>query len=222
MCEDTVEKSVKIEKNAYAVNDELADEIREIMKSRNKRFFNIMGSIGAGKTAILEKIAEKVSSKYRMFVINGDVATTIDADRIAAHGATTTQINTGGGCHLNAHLIKHELEKINIDDYDLYFAENVGNLICPANWDVGAEINIAVVSVTEGQYVVKKHPIMFKGVDIAVINKCDLSFPGFDEDTKKTLVEDCGKINSGMKVITTSAVTGEGIDKLIEALGIKL
>ncbi|MHA1317986.1 MAG: hydrogenase nickel incorporation protein HypB [Candidatus Heimdallarchaeaceae archaeon] len=133
----TQEKKVSVKKKAYVLNDELADKIRQEMKAKNKRFFNIMGSIGAGKTAILEQLAEKLSKKYRVFVINGDVATTIDADRIAEHGAKTVQINTGGGCHLNAQLIQNELSKINIDDYDIFFAENVGNLICPANWDVG-------------------------------------------------------------------------------------
>ncbi|MHA1353226.1 MAG: hydrogenase nickel incorporation protein HypB [Candidatus Heimdallarchaeaceae archaeon] len=137
----TQEKKVSVKKKAYVLNDELADKIRQEMKAKNKRFFNIMGSIGAGKTAILEQLAEKLSKKYRVFVINGDVATTIDADRIAEHGAKTVQINTGGGCHLNAQLIQNELSKINIDDYDIFFAENVGNLICPANWDVGAELN---------------------------------------------------------------------------------
>ncbi|MHA1305018.1 MAG: hydrogenase nickel incorporation protein HypB [Candidatus Heimdallarchaeaceae archaeon] len=215
----TQEKKVQVKKKAYLINDELAEKIRQRMKSKNKRFFNVMGSIGAGKTAILEQLAEKLSSKYRVFVINGDVATTIDADRIAEHGAKTVQINTGGGCHLNAKLIENELEKINIDDYDIYFAENVGNLICPAAWDVGAEMNIVVVSITEGQYVVKKHPIMFKGADIAIINKCDLVIPGFDADV---LVEDCSKIKSDMKVLKTSAKTGEGIDDLIKTLGIEL
>ncbi|MHA1864950.1 MAG: hydrogenase nickel incorporation protein HypB [Candidatus Heimdallarchaeaceae archaeon] len=215
----TQEKKVSVKKKAYVLNDELADKIRQEMKAKNKRFFNVMGSIGAGKTAILEQIAEKLSKKYKVFVINGDVATTIDADRIAEHGAKTVQINTGGGCHLNAQLIQNELSKINIDDYDIFFAENVGNLICPANWDVGAELNIVVVSITEGQYVVKKHPIMFKGADIALINKCDLNIPGFDADT---LVKDCSMIKSDMKVLKTSAVTGEGIEELIATLGIEL
>lgn len=212
-------KKVKVKSSAYQINDQLADEIRELMKKHGKKHFNIMGSIGAGKTLLLERIAERLSPHYRVFVINGDVATTIDADRIGKRGATTVQINTGGGCHLNAKLVKNELDKINIDDYDIYFTENVGNLICPANWDVGAQLNVVVVSITEGDYVVKKHPIMFKGADIAVINKCDLDGLGFDS---KTLVKDAQQIKSDMKVICTSAKTGEGVDELIKALGIEL
>jgi len=212
------EKKIVVKKQAYIVNDEIADQIRSEMKEKNKLFFNVMGSIGAGKTLLLERIAEKLSTKYRVFVINGDVATTIDADRIAKQGATTVQINTGGGCHLTAKLIRIELDKIDINNYDIFFAENVGNLICPSSWDIGGQLNIVVVSITEGEYVVKKHPIIFKGADIAIINKCDLEGPDFDS---KVLREDAVKIKSGMKVICTSAKTGLGVDELIKTLGIK-
>jgi len=212
-------KQISIKKKAYVVNDELAETIRNTMKTKNKRFFNVMGSIGAGKTLILERVAERLSPYYKVFVINGDVATTIDADRIAKYGATTVQINTGGGCHLSASLIQKEFDKINIDDYDIFITENVGNLICPAAWDVGAEKNIVVVSITEGEYVIKKHPIIFKGAQIAVINKCDIEGEDFDS---KTLVEDASKIKSDMEVICTSAKTKQGIDDLIAALGIDI
>lgn len=215
----TQEKKITVKKQAYLVNDEIADNIRRLMKEKNKLFFNIMGSIGAGKTLLLERLAEKLSPHYKIFVINGDVATTIDADRIAAKGATTVQINTGGGFHLSANLIQKELDKINIDDYDIFFAENVGNLICPAAWDVGAQMNMVVVSITEGEYVIKKHPIIFKGANIAVINKCDLDGLGFDSGT---LVEDANKIKSDMEVICTSAKTSLGLEALIDALGIQL
>ncbi|MCG3226090.1 MAG: hydrogenase nickel incorporation protein HypB [Candidatus Heimdallarchaeota archaeon] len=213
------EKKISVKEKVYKKNDELAEEIRIKMNNNGKLFFNIMGSVGAGKTLLLENLAVKLSSKYRVFVINGDIATTIDADRIAKHGVKTVQINTGGGCHLNANLISKELEKINIDDYDIFFTENVGNLICPAAWDVGAQMNIVVVSITEGEYVIKKHPIIFKDAEIAIINKCDLDGLGFDS---KVLEEDAAKIKSGMKVICTSAKTGQGIDDFIEALGIEI
>ncbi len=212
------EKKIVVKKQAYIVNDEIADQIRAKMEEKNKLFFNIMGSIGAGKTLLLERIAERLSSKYRVFVINGDVATTIDADRIARQGATTVQINTGGGCHLTAKLILSELDKIDVDNYDIFFAENVGNLICPSSWDIGAQLNIVVVSITEGEYVIKKHPIIFKGADIAIINKCDLEGSDFDS---KVLREDAAKIKSGMKVICTSAKSGLGVDEFISTLGIK-
>jgi hydrogenase nickel incorporation protein HypB len=213
------EKKISVKETVYRKNDELADEIRSMMINKGKLFFNIMGSVGAGKTLLLENLAVRLSSNYRVFVINGDIATTIDADRIAQHGVKTVQINTGGGCHLNANLIRKELDKINIDDYDIFFAENVGNLICPAAWDVGAQLNIVVVSITEGEYVIKKHPIIFKDAEIAIINKCDLDGLGFDS---QVLVEDASKIKSDMKVICTSAKTGQGIDEFIEALGISM
>ena len=211
------DKKIVVKKQAYLINDELADKIRQEMKMNNKLFFNVMGSIGAGKTLLLENLAERLSKHYKIFVINGDVATTIDADRIAKHGVKTVQINTGGGCHLNAKLIQNELDKINIQDYDIFFAENVGNLICPAAWDIGAQMNVVVVSITEGEYVIKKHPIIFKHAQVAIINKCDLDGLGFDS---KTLLEDATKIKSNMKTLCTSAKTGQGIDEFIEALGI--
>ena len=192
----TQEKRITVKKQAYAANDILADEIRKTMKEKNKLFFNFMGSVGAGKTFLLERLAEKLSPHYRVFVINGDIATTIDADRIAKKGAKTVQINTGGGCHLNALLIKKELDKIALDDYDIFITENVGNLICPAAWDVGAQKNIVVVSITEGEYVIKKHPIIFKNAEIAIINKCDLDGMGFDS---RVLFEDATKIKSNRK-----------------------
>jgi hydrogenase nickel incorporation protein HypB len=213
------EKKIQVKKSVYSINDQLAEQIRMKMNNKKKLFFNIMGSVGAGKTLLLENLAEKLSPYYRVFVINGDIATTIDADRIAKHGVQTVQINTGGGCHLSAKLINNELEKIDIKDYDIFFAENVGNLICPAEWDVGAQINIVVVSITEGEYVIKKHPIIFKNADIAIINKCDLDGLGFDS---KVLKEDATKIKSNMRIILTSAKTGQGIDEFIEALGIKI
>jgi hydrogenase nickel incorporation protein HypB len=215
----TQEKKITVKKPAYVENDKLADEIRQLMKDKDKLFFNFMGSIGAGKTFLLERLAEKLSPLYRVFVINGDIATTIDADRIAKRGVKTVQINTGGGCHLNAKLIKQELDKINIDDFDIFFTENVGNLICPSAWDVGAQMNIVVVSITEGEYVIKKHPIIFKGAQVAVINKCDLDGLGFNSDV---LVEDAEKIKSNMKIVCTSAKQVTGIDELIAALGIKI
>ncbi|MHA2254610.1 MAG: hydrogenase nickel incorporation protein HypB [Candidatus Heimdallarchaeaceae archaeon] len=181
------EKIISVKETVYKKNDELAEEIRIKMRTNGKLFFNIMGSVGAGKTLLLENLAVKLSSKYRVFVINGDIATTIDADRIAKHGVKTVQINTGGGCHLNANLIAKELEKININDYDIFFTENVGNLICPAAWDVGAQMNIVVVSITEGEYVIKKHPIIFKDAEIAIINKCDLDGLGFDSKVIEAL-----------------------------------
>ncbi len=213
------EKKITVKKQAYTVNDELADEIRFLMKEKKKLFFNIMGSVGAGKTLLLENLAQRLSKYHRIFVINGDIATTIDSDRIAQHGVKTVQINTGGGCHLNANLIQKELNKINLDNYDIFFAENVGNLICPAAWDIGAQLNVVVVSITEGEYVIKKHPIIFKNAEIAIINKCDLDGLGFDSDI---LVEDASKIKSSMKIIRTSAKTGTGVEELIAALGIKV
>ncbi len=213
--DEVIETKKAVEKD----NDVLANRVHQIFKDNNIKSFDIVGAIGAGKTALLEKITEKLSSQYRILVICGDITTRVDADRIEKHNAETVQINTGRECALNAYHIHQIIKNKDLNNYDLVFIENVGNLICPAAWDIGAQLNVVVFSITEGEYVIKKHPIIFKNEEIAIINKCDLDGLGFDSDI---LVEDASKIKSSMKIIRTSAKTGTGVEELIAALGIKV
>jgi hydrogenase nickel incorporation protein HypB len=199
-------------------NELLANRVHQKFKDNNIKSFDIVGAIGAGKTALLEKIVEKLSSQYRILVICGDITTRVDADRIEKHKAETVQINTGRECSLNAYHINQIIKNKNLDDYDLVFIENVGNLICPSDFILGTDKRLIVVSTTEGEWVVEKHPMLFKMSDIAVINKIDLKERlGTNVDK---MISDAKKINPNIEVITTSAKTGENIDKLMNLMNL--
>jgi hydrogenase nickel incorporation protein HypB len=199
-------------------NDLLANKIHHSFLDNNIKSFDIVGAIGAGKTALLEKIAEKISAKFRMLVICGDITTRVDADRIEKYNAETIQINTGRECALNAYHIHQIIKNKDLQNYDVIFIENVGNLICPSEFVLGTDKRIIVVSITEGEWVVEKHPMLFKMSDIAVINKIDLK-ERLGTNVEK-MIADARKINPEIEVITTSAKTGENIDKLMKLMGL--
>jgi len=215
-------KVIELNEDLISNNERLARENQSILKEKNIRFFEVVGAIGAGKTTLLEKIIEQLASKYKILVINGDVTTRIDADRIERHGASSIQINTGRECALNSYHIYQVIQNLDINDFSggILFVENVGNLICPSDFILGAEKRIVVVSITEGEWVIKKHPLLFKMSDLAVINKIDLQ--DVLEVNIENMVQDALSINPIMKVICTSMETGEGIAEIIEALGILL
>jgi len=207
---------IETKKAVEADNDLLADQINKELIKRGIKSVDIVGAIGAGKTAILEKITEKLSKNYRILVICGDITTRIDADRIEKHNAETVQINTGRECALNAYHINQVIKNKDLNEYDLIFIENVGNLICPSDFKLGTDKRITIVSITEGEWVIEKHPMLFKMSDIAVINKIDL-LERLGTNIDK-MINDAKRFNPNIKVITTSAKNGENIDKLIEAL----
>jgi len=207
---------IETKKAVEADNDLLADQINKELIKRGIKSVDIVGAIGAGKTAILEKITEKLSKNYRILVICGDITTRIDADRIEKHNAETVQINTGRECALNAYHINQVIKNKDLNEYDLIFIENVGNLICPSDFKLGTDKRITIVSITEGEWVIEKHPMLFKMSDIAVINKIDL-LERLGTDIDK-MINDAKRFNPNIKVITTSAKDGKNIDKLIEAL----
>ena len=199
-------------------NELLANRVHQKFKDNNIKSFDIVGAIGAGKTALLEKIVEKLSSQYRILVICGDITTRVDADRLEKYNAETVQINTGRECALNAYHINQIIKNKDLNNYDLVFIENVGNLICPSDFILGTDKRLIVVSTTEGEWVVEKHPLLFKMSDIAVINKIDLKERlGTDVDK---MISDAKKINPKIDVVTTSAKTGENIEKLMNLMGL--
>jgi len=213
-------KIIELNEDLIENNERLATENNRFLKKYNIKSFDIVGAIGAGKTAILERLSEKLSKDYTILVINGDVATRIDADRIEQHGAKTIQINTGRECALNSYHISQILKNINLSEYQngLLFIENVGNLICPSDFILGTEKRIVIVSITEGEHVIEKHPMLFKMSDIAIINKIDL-LDMVDINIDK-MIFDAKEINPNLKIFTISAKTGENIQELIKALEI--
>jgi hydrogenase nickel incorporation protein HypB len=198
------------------VNKQLAQKNKELLREHNVKAIDIMGSIGAGKTSLIEKLVQSLKNKYRIAVFKGDLTTTIDADRISKHGVKVLTINTGLECHLDANVVSKAVERISLQDTDLLIIENVGNLICPAEFPLGTEKRVVVVSVTEGPYMVIKHPFTFMTADVMAINKKDLA-EIMKIDTKQ-LEKQAKEIKPNMKVAVTNALTGEGVEELIKAL----
>ena len=212
--DDVINTKMMVQKD----NDLLAKKINEELVKNNIKSVDIVGAIGAGKTALLEKMVEKLSSKYRILVICGDITTRVDADRIEKHNVETIQINTGRECALNAYHIHKIINNKDLKDYDLIFIENVGNLICPSDFQLGTDQRITVVSITEGEWVIEKHPLLFKMSKIAVINKIDLK-ERLGTNVEK-MIADAKNINPEIEVITTSGKTGENINELISLLNL--
>jgi len=202
--------------NILQVNKQLAQKNMELLKKHNVKAIDIMGSIGAGKTSLIEQLVQKLKQKYRIAVFKGDLTTTIDAERIGRHGVQVVTINTGRECHLDANVVARAVERISLQDIDLLIIENVGNLICPAEFPLGTDKRIVVVSVTEGPYMIVKHPFTFMNADVLVINKKDLA-ETMKIDTQQ-LERQAKQIKSDLKVAVTNALTGEGVEELIKAM----
>lgn len=218
MPEEGLSKIIELNEDLIENNERLAAKNKKDFSKYNIRSFDIVGAIGAGKTALLESISERISKEKRVLVINGDVATRIDADRIEKHGVKTIQINTGRECALNSYHISQVIKNQDLSNYDVVFIENVGNLICPSDFILGTDKRIVVVSITEGPWVIRKHPLLFKFSDIAVINKIDL-IDVIDVNVED-MINDAKEINPNIKIFTTSAITGENISNLIQSLEI--
>jgi hydrogenase nickel incorporation protein HypB len=197
-------------------NKQLAQKNMELLREHNVKAIDIMGSIGAGKTSLIEKLVQALKQKYRIAVFKGDLTTTIDAERIGRHGVKVVTINTGRECHLDANVVARAVERISLQNIDLLIIENVGNLICPAEFPLGTEKRVVVVSVTEGPYMVVKHPFTFMTADVMVINKKDLA-EIMKVDTEQ-LEKQVKEIKPDVKVAVTNALSGEGIEDLIKAL----
>ncbi|MGY5852386.1 MAG: hydrogenase nickel incorporation protein HypB [Candidatus Thorarchaeota archaeon] len=208
--------SIDIRKDLFGANEDVATLNAETFQRLGITAIDIMGSVGTGKTQLIEALCEKLAKKYKILMLAGDLATTIDADRVASHGVDTIQINTGTACHLDARMIRVALRDTDLSKYQVVFIENVGNLICPAGYTLGASKKIVVVSVTEGPYMVRKHPLTIKRSDMVIINKVDLADAiGFDI---QSLIDDVREVDARIPVFTVSAMTGQGLDSLIEYL----
>ncbi len=204
---------VTIAQNILAANDTIAQEIQRSLAVRGIRTINIMSSPGAGKTTLLERTIERLHG-YRgqlgIGVIEGDVETSADAERIEAAGAETVQINTRGACHLEAHMIRDALAEIELARIELLFVENIGNLVCPAAWNLGEDTRVVVVSTTEGDDKPAKYPQMFAASEVMIVNKLDL-LPYVDYDVEK-VKRHALAINPHLRIFEMSCRTGAGLD----------
>jgi hydrogenase nickel incorporation protein HypB len=207
---------VTIAQNILAVNENIAQEIHQSLSAHGIRALNVMSSPGAGKTTLLERSIERLRGQLGIGVIEGDVETSADAERIEAAGAETVQINTRGACHLEAHMIRDALAQIELADIDLLVVENIGNLVCPAAWDLGEDLRIVVVSTTEGDDKPAKYPQMFAISQVMVVNKLDL-LPYVDYDLQKVRRQALA-INPSLRIFEVSCRTGDGLDAWCEWL----
>ena len=201
---------VKVMKNILGENEKIADENRKLFRAKNVFVINLMGSPGSGKTTLLEKTLSKLAEKLKVAVIEGDLFTARDAERIERQNVPVVQINTAGGCHLDAAMVKRAAESLNLDELDLIIVENVGNLVCPAEFDVGENLKAVVLSITEGDDKPLKYPLIFKESAVAVLNKIDLiPFTNFNLEQARA---DLSTIHPQIKIIETSCTKSVGLD----------
>ena len=204
-------RMVQIEQDILAKNNAYAKQNRERLAARGIFTLNLVSSPGSGKTTLLCKTIEMLNGKASVAVIEGDQQTSQDAERIRATGALAIQINTGKGCHLDAHMVGHAMEKLDLREDSLLMVENVGNLVCPAAFDLGEAHKVVILSVTEGEDKPIKYPDMFRAATLMLLNKCDLlPYLSFKVDAA---IEFARRVNPGIEVIQVSATTGQGMDE---------
>jgi len=209
-------KNVSVVEKIYNANDQLALENRAKLDEAGVLTLNLMASPGAGKTSLIEGTLGALRDRFKIAVIDGDIASSIDADRAAAAGATAVQINTGGSCHLDANMLRNALAQLDLKEFDLLIVENVGNLICPAGFKIGAHKNILIASTPEGDDKPYKYPTMYQNVDVLLINKIDLlSLLSFDMDYFRKGVK---ILSPDLITFPLSCQTGEGFETWLDWL----
>jgi hydrogenase nickel incorporation protein HypB len=205
---------IKIMKNILDRNQNRADEVRNLLVSKKVLMVNIISSPGAGKTTLLERTCEELGAKFRIGVIEGDITTDRDAQRLKKYNIPIVVINTEGGCHLDSNSISKVLDSFDLDNLDVLFVENVGNLICPSQWDLGEAFKLAIVSTAEGDDKPAKYPLLFREAVAVLLNKIDLipytnfNFKSFSSDLKK--------INGKIPLFEISCTRGDGLTEWYE------
>ena len=207
---------ISVVEEILSANDQLAAANRARLDAARVLAVNVMASPGAGKTSLIARTVEALREELRIGAVDGDIATTIDADRIAALGVPAVQINTGGACHLDAVMLQSALLELSLEDLDLLIIENVGNLVCPASFKLGAHRSVLIASVPEGDDKPYKYPVMYRGVDVLVLNKMDvLGAFEFDVDYFRRGVE---ALSPGLAFFPISCKTGDGLDGWLDWL----
>ena len=205
-------KIIELHKSVTESNDRDAEKLRNELKERGTFLINVMSSPGAGKTTLLSRIITDLKNELRIAVMEADIDASVDAEKIEALGARSIQLHTDGMCHMDAGMTRQGIEAMGIEEIDLAFLENVGNLICPAEFDTGASKNLMILSVPEGDDKPLKYPLMFETSDVLVVSKTD-ALPYFDFDMDK-LRERVRRLNPKIEIFPVSAKTGEGMEAL--------
>ena len=205
---------IEVRQSVFADNDADAELLRKQLKAEKTFLLNIMSSPGAGKTTLLKQVAGRLREHLRVGVMEADIDSTVDAEAMLEAGVKSIQIHTGGMCHLDADMTRQGLAELGSAGYDVVFLENVGNLVCPAEFDTGAVKNMTILSVPEGHDKPLKYPLMYETCQLLVINKVDV-MPYFDFDAEK-VVEYAKMRNPGIEILFVSAKTGEGVDAVAD------
>jgi len=200
---------ITIERKVLEKNDQIAQQNRVLFQQHRLLVFNIVSSPGSGKTSILERTIESLDGRITLAVIEGDIQTDLDAQRVARYNVPAVQIVTRGGCHLEAGLIRDAIRQLDLSSFRMLIIENVGNLVCPANYDLGEEFKVVVLSTTEGDDKPLKYPPMFRSASVLIVNKIDL-LPYLDCDIS-ALTANARRINPSLRIFQTSCKTGAGI-----------
>ncbi|MDN5293899.1 MAG: hydrogenase nickel incorporation protein HypB [Eubacteriales bacterium] len=201
---------IKVVANVLKANRDVASENRALLKELGIKVVNLISSPGAGKTTLLERTIADLKEELPLAVIEGDLMTTRDGERIGRHGVPVVQINTGGGCHLDAAMVKKALEELPLKEIKLLIIENVGNLVCPSSFDLGEDEKVVIISVPEGDDKPAKYPVTFRRTRLCLLNKIDLlPYSNFNVDN---FYRDVRALNPEMKVLQVSALTGEGME----------
>ena len=209
-------KVIELHKSVTDSNDRDAEALRRELKEKKTFLINLMSSPGAGKTTLLSRVITDLKDELRIAVLEADIDASVDAEKIEALGAKSIQVHTDGMCHMDAGMTKAGLEEMGVDEIDLAFLENVGNLVCPAEFDTGASKNVMILSVPEGDDKPLKYPLMFETSDALVVSKTD-ALPYFDFDMEK-LYERVRRLNPAIEIFPVSAKTGEGMEAFEEWL----
>ena len=209
-------KVIDVNVGVFAHNDRVAAEVRQRCRDRNTFLVNVMASPGAGKTTLLLRTVAALRDEYRIGVMEADIDATVDAEKMAEAGVRTIQVHTGGECAMDAAMTRQAIEEFHADDLDLLFLENVGNLVCPAEQDTGASVNIEILSLPEGDDKPLKYPLMFRVCQAVLVNKTDTRrFFRFDDAAFRERVR---RLNPGAEVFFLSAKTGEGFEPWLDWL----
>lgn len=211
---------IKVVHQILEWNEDVSDEIKKKLSDKKVCLVNVMGSPGAGKTSVITSIINKLSDKFGIGVIEGDIAGQIDAEKMGALGVPVVQLNTDGACHIEAMSIEHILPDFDLSDIDVLFVENIGNLVCPAEFNIGEDFRVALLSVPEGDDKVHKYPLMFQTTDALVLNKYDM-IDYFDFDTSR-VEKDAKDINPKIDIFKVSNRTGGGLDEFLDWLSKKI
>lgn len=205
---------IKIVRQILEWNEDCSNEIKELLKTHGIFMINVMGSPGAGKTTMIVELIRRLKERYRVAVIEGDIAGQIDAKKIDALGIPVVQLNTDGACHIEAMSISHILQYFDLPNTDIIIVENIGNLVCPAEFNIGEDVRIAMLSIPEGDDKVEKYPLMFSSSEALALNKYDMiDYFDFDDGRVEELAKE---MNKNLKVFRTSSRNQTGFEELVE------